>query len=94
MAVQFVWKVGVGALRVYKSNIMPLLWQSRHDSRKSNSPVNQQKAGCCKGLESTCLFLSLKRETPRLICSPLGIWNNVLWVVVSHTAEAVTQIMK
>lgn len=43
IVVQFVWKVGIGVLRTYKSNIMPLLWQSCHELHKSRGPVNQQK---------------------------------------------------
>lgn len=43
IVVQFVWKVGIGVLRTYKSNIMPLLWQSCHELHKSRVPVNQQK---------------------------------------------------
>lgn len=30
-------------LRTYKSNIMPLLWQSCHELHKSRGHVNQQK---------------------------------------------------
>lgn len=43
IVVQFVWKVGTGVLKTYKSNIMPLLWQSCHELHKSRVPVNQQK---------------------------------------------------
>lgn len=73
IVVHFVWKVGIGVLKTYKSNIMPLLWQSCHELHKSRVPVNQQKEFVGKGWRLPVCLFGLKSETHRLHCSLLDI---------------------